>query len=168
MVADYIDLNISQLLTILNRKLNTWKNLPLSLISKVNLIKMKILPLFLYVLRNSQIWIPKSIFKSIDSVLLSFLWHGGTPRLKLAILQQPWGEGGLAVPNFFKYFLAGQLTVAHHWLAAPWDNASISLEAAGVWDHMRPSLSVQRFEIPLPTYLFYVVGYKGVVCGTGA
>lgn len=83
-------------------------------------------------------------FKSIDSVLLSFLWHRETPHLKLAILQQPWGEGGLAVPNFFKYFLAGQLTVAHRWLTAPWDNASIFLEAAFVGSYEALSHLVYR------------------------
>lgn len=62
LMADYIGLNISPLLAILNQKLNTWKNLPLLLIGKIHLIKIKILPLVLYVLRNTPVWIPKSIF----------------------------------------------------------------------------------------------------------
>lgn len=55
---------------------------------------------------------------------------GCNPRIKLQVLQQPWKQGGLAAPDFYLYFLAGQLVFAHRWLTVPEDKAVIALEAA--------------------------------------
>lgn len=116
----------------LKLRTQTWRNLPLYPIGKINLLKTKFLPLFLYIFRNSAVWIPQNIFQSIDRVITDFLWGGGTPRIRLQVLQHPWKEGGLAVPNFVRYFLAGQLVFAHRWLNQPEDNAEVTLEAAVV------------------------------------
>lgn len=77
---------------------------------------MKILPLFVHIFRNSTVWIPKTVSKSIDRFMSTFLWQSGNPWIKLTVLQKPWWEGGLLVANFYNYFLAGQLVFAHCWL----------------------------------------------------
>lgn len=60
-----------------------------------------------------------------------FLWSGGAPRAQLQLLHQPW-KGGLTVPNFSRYFLAGQLVFVHRWLTQRRDDAAVSQEAAVV------------------------------------
>lgn len=91
---------------------------------------MKLLPAFLYVLRHSPVWIPKKVFRLMNTTLLAFLWGTGQPRFKLAVLQRPWKEGGLACPDLHRYFLAAQLSHAHNWLVSDESNADVVLETA--------------------------------------
>lgn len=57
-VHNFSKLNLSPELQWCKQKLKAWSNLPLSLIGKINLIK--ILPGLLYNLRHSLVWIPKT------------------------------------------------------------------------------------------------------------
>lgn len=77
---------------------------------QVNLIKMVLLPKFLYVLRHAAAYIPLRIFKSIEALLNSFLW--GTTRHKLSwqTLKNATELGGAALPDFNLYYLAAQLS----------------------------------------------------------
>lgn len=76
-----------------------WSALPLSLIDCVNLIKMVILPKFLYLFQHIPIFMKKSFFCQLDQTISSFLWVNKPPRIKKAILQLPKKSGGLALPN---------------------------------------------------------------------
>lgn len=67
-VTDYLTLNLMPLLTKTKTQLEAWKHLPLSLIGRVNLLKMKILPVFLYFLRNTPICVPCSFFRRVNSL----------------------------------------------------------------------------------------------------
>lgn len=57
-VANFIPVNLSPVVNSVRAKLKAWDNLPLSLLGRINLIKIKILPKFTYLLRNSPQWIP--------------------------------------------------------------------------------------------------------------
>lgn len=48
------------------------------------------------------------------------------------------------MPNFYKHFLAGQLTFAHCWLTTPLDDTSVSLKAACVGSYKALSHLVYR------------------------
>lgn len=61
-VQDYMSLNLLPLLTRLQQKTQAWRSLPLSLLGRVSLIKMKFLSVILYFLRHSPLWIPKTFF----------------------------------------------------------------------------------------------------------
>lgn len=74
-VTKYGKLNLYPLLNMIKHRLKAWGNLPQTLIGKINLLKMKILPVILYVLRHSPIWLPKAFFKKYDSTISSSLWH---------------------------------------------------------------------------------------------
>lgn len=102
----------------------------LSLIGKINIVKIKILPVLLYVLRHSPVWVPKKFFKQIDSLLFSFLWKSGSPHFSIKTLRRPWTQGDLACPDLQKYFLAAFLTHAHNWVISDDTNSSVVLEAA--------------------------------------
>lgn len=72
----------------------------------------------------------------------SFSSMGGPLVWKLAITTT--AMGGLVVSNFYKYFLAGQLTFFHCWLTTPFDDTSVSLEAACVGSYKAHSHPVYR------------------------
>lgn len=69
---DFVKLNIEPVIATLKIKTQTWAKLPLGVMGRVNLIKMVILPKFLYVLWHAPGYIPLRIFKSIKAILNSF------------------------------------------------------------------------------------------------
>lgn len=46
----------------------------------------------------------------------------------LRTLQEPYGQGGLALPDLFKYFIAGQMVFARRWLSRDSGDAATVLE----------------------------------------
>lgn len=89
--------------------------LPLSLVGRVNLVKMLYVPKFLYFLRNTPIPIAKVSFVKLDSIISSFVWAGKTPRLAQTTLQLPLTRGGLALPNLQLYYWAAVLVTVLWW-----------------------------------------------------
>lgn len=83
-----------------------WKDLPLSVAGRVNIIKMVILPKFSYLFQNIPILIRKSVFSSLDKIVGNFIWKGGSHRIKRAALQRQKNKAGLALPNFITTGLA--------------------------------------------------------------
>lgn len=99
--------------------LKNWRALSLSLAGKVNCIKMNVLPKFLYLFQCVPLYLPKSFFKSLNKVLLSFIWDGKKPRIRLELLQRPKKQGGLALPNFCHYYWASNIQKVMYWLHLP-------------------------------------------------
>ena len=96
-----------------------WSSLPLSLIGRVNLVKMVILPKFLYLFTHIPVYIKKPFFRSLDHLIASFLWGNKNPRIKRSTLQLPKVLGGLALPNFLHYYWACNIQKLLFWVANP-------------------------------------------------
>lgn len=110
-----------------------WSTLTLYLVGRVNLIKMVTLPRLLYLFQHIMIFITRSFFKNLDSMIWPFLWGNKAPRLKKSILQQPKSKGGLSLPNFQHYFWACNISEILYWNNPylprdypPWVHAEIS------------------------------------------
>lgn len=88
----------------LKKNIEKWRTLPLSLIGRINTIKMVSLPRFLYLFQNIPIFIPMSFFKMIDSVILPFIWGYKARRISKQHLQKPKEFGGLGLPCFLYYY----------------------------------------------------------------
>lgn len=73
---DFTRLNIEPLIANLKSKTQTWAKLPLGVMGRVNLIKMVLLPKFLYVFWHALAYLPLKVFKSIEA-LSSTLLSGG-------------------------------------------------------------------------------------------
>lgn len=104
--TDYITLNLPPVVQEVRQKLKAWESLPLSLLGRINLIKMKVLPKFTYLFRHSPQWIPKSLFTQLNRMFSSFIWGPQFPRYRWTTLMRPTSQGGLACPDLYKYFLA--------------------------------------------------------------
>ena len=98
--------------------LKRWIDLPLSLIGRINTIKMNILPKFIYLFQCVSINVPKNFFKELNKIITSFIWQRKNPRVKLISLQAPYSKGGLNLPNFRNYYLASQFRSIWIWLHA--------------------------------------------------
>lgn len=92
-----------------------WGSLPLSVIGCVNLVKMIILPKFLYLFQNIVILIKKSFFKTLDKIIVSFICGKKPSRISKTQLQKPKHLGGLAMPNFLFYYWACNFQKLLYW-----------------------------------------------------
>lgn len=108
-------LNYGPLLKVVGQELDRWKTLPISLIGRVNCIKMSVLPRFLYLFRTLPCHVPQSFFKHLNSLITTFLWQGKPARIKLKVLCLNPCEGGLGLPDFYLYYLAAQSMVIWAW-----------------------------------------------------
>ncbi len=98
-------------------------SLPLSLIGRINTVKMNSLPKFLYLFQSIPLFFPKSFFRSINQAATSCIWQGGVPRIRRSLLQRCKFSGGLALLNFLYYCWVANIHKLPLWLHAtnnPW------------------------------------------------
>ena len=80
-------LNFSDLIGKLKIMIDRWKLLPLSLIGRVNIVKMVVLPKCMYLFQNIPIYLTTSFFKMLDSIIVPFVWADKLSRISKAHLQ---------------------------------------------------------------------------------
>lgn len=108
--------NFTSLLKKCKQDMMRWTSLPLSLAGRVSLIKMIILPKFLYLFQNIPILIKKSFFKTLDKSIIPFIWGNKSSRISKTMLQRSKSTGGLALPNFMFYYWACNIQKLIHWV----------------------------------------------------
>lgn len=108
--------NVTTLFNKCKQDMNRWISLSLSLVGRANLIKMTVLPKFLYLFQNIPFLIKKSFFKTLDRSIVSFLWGNKPSRISRTHLQKPKALGGLALPNFLFYYWTCNIQKLIHWL----------------------------------------------------
>lgn len=113
-LSDYYDLNLAPLIPLIKAKTQIWAKLPLGVMGRINLIKMILLPKLLYLLWHAPLYIPLRLFKTVDSILNSFVCGHSRHKLGWLALQNPSSLGGASVPNFRDYYLASQLSHLYH------------------------------------------------------
>ena len=96
--------NFEELISQIKQDLNRWSIIPLSLWERVKIIKMNILPRFLFLFKALPIYIVSNIFKQWDSLITQFIWNGRKPRIKMKYLKSPKEKGGLDLPNLQDYY----------------------------------------------------------------
>lgn len=101
-------LNLASLLEKVGRDLTNWMDLPLTLLGRINAVKMNILPKCLYMVQSLPISISKSFFTTLSGLIRSFIWHHKTQRVSLDKLALDYNQGGLRLPNFKMYYWAAQ------------------------------------------------------------
>ena len=80
--------------------LPSWSLLPLSLVERVNVVKMSVLPRYLYLFQSLPVFISNAYFKKLDSAILSFIWNSKNPLLRKEHLKKSKQDGSLALPSF--------------------------------------------------------------------
>lgn len=114
-VASYTPLNLTPVMYSVKTKLKAWENLSLSLLGCINVKKIKILPKFNYSFCNSHSGSPNHYSHPPSYKLSTLMWHTS--------------QGGLALPDCYKYFIAAQLVTAVWWLKPDLSNPATILEA---------------------------------------
>ena len=101
----YFDELISQIRKDLERQ----GLLPLSLVGRVETIRINVLPTMLFLFCSLPITVPVSTFKFLNRLISEFIWQNKRPRLRLKVLHSDKEKGGLALPHFRSYYWASQL-----------------------------------------------------------
>uniref|UniRef100_A0A096LX15 Reverse transcriptase domain-containing protein n=1 Tax=Poecilia formosa TaxID=48698 RepID=A0A096LX15_POEFO len=101
--------NYNLILNEVDNSFERWMSLPMSMIGRINTIKMNILPKLLYIFQNVALPPPPEFFSQIKKRMLRFLWNNRKSRLRLSLLYLPYDRGGLNCPNFHLYYYAVQL-----------------------------------------------------------
>lgn len=124
---EYVEKNEQLLLSHLVVKCTAWRSLPLTPVGSVNLLKMVLLPKFLYFFHNTASQIHRSFFRRLEGVLTTFIWAGRPPRVAKKILYLPLSGGCLALQNFFLYYWAAVLVTVRWWFSQPRQNSAVIL-----------------------------------------
>lgn len=97
-------LNYEALLKETINALKKWHKVPSSISGRINSIKMKILPKFLYLFRSIPLRINNSFFKRLDGIFSSSIWSYKKARRAIELLKLSFSQGGLDFPDFKLYF----------------------------------------------------------------
>uniref|UniRef100_A0A2H6MZT5 Reverse transcriptase domain-containing protein n=1 Tax=Micrurus carvalhoi TaxID=3147026 RepID=A0A2H6MZT5_9SAUR len=84
--------NYNKLVRQMKKDLESWENLQLSLLGRIAVIKMNILPK-LYLFQMILIKLDKKFFKELNKITTKFIWLGKKPHMKLKMLQDSRSRG---------------------------------------------------------------------------
>lgn len=116
--------------------IDSWTSLPISILGRVNVLKMNILPKLLYLFQSIPLPPPPELFNWLKKKILGFVWNNGRSRLRLSLLYLPFDRGGLKCPNFKLYYWSTQLRTIMfyftdkdkpHWVEMESHNLSLAL-----------------------------------------
>ena len=110
-----------------------WSTMPLSLAGRINVIKMSILPKFLYLFQCVPLFLTKLFFTKLASLISAFIWNNKSPRIRKIFLQRMKRCGGMALPNFQMYYWAANIKSLLYWLH------DVSASDAPAWLHIEAS-----------------------------
>ncbi len=108
--------NYKKIIRHISSDLERWSLLPLSLLGRVESIRMNVLPRLLYLFQMLPVEIPKPTFDHLNKLLSKFLWQNKRPRIRLKTLQSLTSDRGLKLPNLKNYFWAAQMKPMIAWI----------------------------------------------------
>lgn len=87
--------NYTKLVEKNQKDINRWSTLPLTLIGRVEIIRINLLPRFLFLFQTLPIAPPKSMFILVDRLISPFIWHGKKPWVRYKVPQLAKAKGGI-------------------------------------------------------------------------
>lgn len=127
-IKTIVPMNYDPLISEVKESLDKWAVMPVSMIGRINMIKMSILPKFLYLFQALPLPLSKQFFDELNTVLNRFIWNNKKSRLRLSLLYLPYERGGLQLPNFKLYYWSAQLRSAIFYFATETPPAWIKIE----------------------------------------
>lgn len=115
--ADQLEGNLLKAIAALCASVAFWISLPLSVMGRIAISNMVVLPRLLYYFVNLPVVVPQSTYNTLNTILVGLIWRMGRRRVSLQKLQLESHKGGLGVPDFRAYYYACQLQWLSFWTA---------------------------------------------------
>uniref|UniRef100_A0A3P8U3W0 Reverse transcriptase domain-containing protein n=1 Tax=Amphiprion percula TaxID=161767 RepID=A0A3P8U3W0_AMPPE len=110
------EFNYTPLKEKIDEDLKRWNLIPyFSLYSRIESIKMNVLPRLLYLFQTLPIQIDQIQFNEWDKMISRYIWEGKRPRVCFKTLQLSKEKGGWGLPSLRDYFRAAQMKASINW-----------------------------------------------------
>lgn len=94
-----VSINYEPVMESVAQSIDRWMSLPISLIGRINILKMNILPKFVYLFQSIPLAPPTYLFSRMRKLFTRFIWNKRHPRIRLSLIYLPFDRGGLIYPN---------------------------------------------------------------------
>lgn len=101
--------------------LNHWSTFLISFSSRIETIKMVVMPKLLYLFMSLPVKIPICQFNEWNKQISRFIWNGKKPRIRFNTLTIDKARGGMSLPNLRDYYLAAQIKPVILWCDSGYD-----------------------------------------------
>lgn len=122
------DVNYNKLIRQIKNDITRWEILPLSLLGRVETVRMNLLPRMLFLFQSLPVKVPITTFNMLDKLISKFIWQRKRPRIRLKILLLPKEKGGLGLPNLKYYYWAAQLNAVVAWIKNDQETGWVQIE----------------------------------------
>lgn len=130
------EINYNKINDSIQKDIRRWSAFNMDFGTRLEVIKVNLLPRLLYLFQSIPHMIAESQFRSWDKLVSRFVWAGKRPRVRFRTLLLNKTEGGLCLPNLRQYFYAAQVRFlvcasCPHYLAR-WKDIEINIESSPV------------------------------------
>ena len=123
--------NYEKLINRIKSDISRWNLIPYtSIVQRVEVIKMNVLPSLLYLFLSLPVEVPDTDFKEWDKLISRYIWQGRRPSIRFKTLQLPENRGGLALPCMKSYYQAAQIKTLLIYLTLPTQHGGRTLRLA--------------------------------------